>query len=99
VTLSAESRDAAVDDFIALVGAVDGILRAQAAADADYFAAGCGRTVGDDERRTIERRLLKASRWQYIHSGATHPHFRKVLSELITDAQGQRIAAALETLH
>jgi hypothetical protein len=98
-TLSAEARDAAVDDFIALVGAVDGILRAQAAADADYFTATCGRTVGEGERRAIESQLLKAYRWQYIHSGAAHPHFRKVLAELITEAQGARIAAALETLH
>ena len=30
-------RDAAVDDLIALVGGVDGILQAQAAADAAYF--------------------------------------------------------------
>src|SRR5215470_12871593 len=35
--LSAAERDAAVDDFIALVGAVDGILQAQSAADVTYF--------------------------------------------------------------
>ncbi|HTI87164.1 MAG TPA: hypothetical protein VL966_11210 [Alphaproteobacteria bacterium] len=98
-TLSAEARDAAVDDFIALVGAVDGILRAQAAADADYFATSCGRPVGEGERRAVEGQFLKAYRWQYIHSGAAHPRFRKVLSELVTEAQGGRIAAALETLH
>ena len=32
-----EARDAAVDDLIALVGAVDGILQAQSAADTHYF--------------------------------------------------------------
>ena len=35
--LSAEERDQAVDDMIALVGAVDGIVCAQAAADVRYF--------------------------------------------------------------
>jgi NAD(P)H-nitrite reductase large subunit len=36
--------------------------------------------------------------WQYIHSGAQHPHFGKVLSSLIAENQGQRIQAALVTL-
>ena len=96
--LTAEQRDRAVDDFIELVSAVDGILQAQAKADAGYFAANCGRAVGDAEARTIEVAFLKAYRWQYIHSGAQHPHFVKVLSSLITEQQGQRIQAALATL-
>ena len=97
--LTGEERDRAVDDFIELVAAVDGMLRAQAAADAGYFTANCGRAVGADEARTIETAVLAAYRWQYIHSGAGHPHFGKVLSGLITESQGQRIQAALATLH
>jgi hypothetical protein len=96
--LTAEQRDLAVDEFIELVGAVDGILRAQAKADASYFAAKCGRVVHETEARTIEAAFLQAYRWQYIHSGAQHPHFCKVLSSLITHDQGQRIQAALATL-
>jgi hypothetical protein len=96
--LTAEQRDQAVDDFIELVAAVDGILQAQAKADAGYFAATCGRTVDAAEARAIEVAFLKAYRWQYIHSGAQHPHFGKVLSSLITENQGQRIQAALATL-
>jgi hypothetical protein len=98
-TLSAEERDRAVDEFIALVAAVDGILQAQAAADAGYFTANCGRAVDVDEAQTIEAAFLAAYRWQYIHSGAQHPHFGKVLSGLISKSQGQRIQAALATLH
>ena len=97
--LTSEERDRAVDDFIELVAAVDGMLRAQAAADASYFAANCGRAVDADEARVIEAAFLAAYRWQYIHSGAGHPHFGKVLSGLITELQGQRIQAALATLH
>src|SRR6478752_7118012 len=96
--LTAEKRDRAVDEFIELVAAVDGILQAQAKADAGYFAAKCGRAVGEAEARAIEAAFLKAYRWQYIHSGAQHPHFGKVLSSLITEDQGQRIQAALATL-
>ena len=98
-TLMAEERDRAVDEFIELVAAVDGILKAQSAADAGYFVANCGRAVGADEARSIEAAFLAAYRWQYIDSGARHPHFAKVLSGLITESQGQRIQAALATLH
>jgi hypothetical protein len=97
-TLTAKQRDRAVDELIELVAAVDGIVRGQAAADARYFAAACGRAVGADEARAIEAGLLAAYRWQYIHSGAQHPHFGDVLFGLITDAQRQRIVAALATL-
>jgi hypothetical protein len=96
--LTAEERDRAVDEFIQLVGAVDGILQAQAKADAGYFAVACGRAVDAAEAQAIEAAFLKAYRWQYIHSGAQHPHFGKVLSSLITEKQGQRIQAALATL-
>jgi len=93
--LTAEQRDSAVGEFIELVGAVDGILQAQAKADAGYFTTTCGRAVHEAEARTIEAAFLKAYRWQYIHSGAQHPHFGKVLSSLITEKQGQRIQLAL----
>ena len=96
--LTAESRDRAVDEFIELVAAVDGILQTQAKADGHYFAAKCGRAVEETEARAIEAAFLEAYRWQYIHSGAQHPHFGKVLSGLTTESQGQRIQAALATL-
>jgi hypothetical protein len=96
--LTAEQRDRAVDEFIELVGAVDGIVEAQAKADAGYFAANCGRPLDGAEARGIEAAFLNAYRWQYIHSGAQHPHFGKVLSRLITEGQGQRIQTALATL-
>ena len=97
--LTAEERDRSVDDFIGLVAALDGILQTQAAADAGYFVANCGRMVKADEARAIEAAFLAAYRWQYIHSGARHPYFGKVLNGLITETQGQRIQAALAMLH
>lgn len=97
-TLTPEARDRAVGDFIALVGAVDGLLQLQAGEDSRYFAATCGRALGDTERAQVTDALRAAYRWQYILSGAQHPHFRAVLGSLITEAQGARIAAALSTL-
>jgi hypothetical protein len=97
--ITAEERDKAVDEFIELVAAVDGILQSQARADMGYFAATCGRPVGDEEASEIEAGFLEAYRWQYIHSGAQHPRFGEVLSSVITEGQGRRIQAALATLH
>jgi len=98
-TLSNEERDQGVDDFIALVGAVDGILQAQAASDAEYFASACGRMVDAEETSKVEVAFLKAYRWQYIHSGAQHPHFGKVLSAMVTEDQMGRVGEALAGLN
>jgi hypothetical protein len=93
--LTAPERDRGVDEFIELVVALDGILRAQAAADAVYFSSCCGRPVEPREALAIEAGILKAYRWQYIHSGAGHPKFRKVLSSLSSEDQVRRIETAL----
>ena len=96
--LSAEARDRAVDDLIALVGGVDGILQAQATADARYFASVCGRRLTDQEAAKTESLLLSAYRWQYIVSGAQEPRFTAILGELVTPAQMQRVGTALAPL-
>jgi hypothetical protein len=67
--LTPEARDQAVTDLIDLVGAVDGILQAQSAADADYFLGICDRTLSDVEQVQVKNAVLKAYRWQYIVSG------------------------------
>jgi hypothetical protein len=98
-TLTDDQRERAVDEFIELVGAVDGILQIQAAADAEYFAANAKRRVDAPEAAAVQAAFLKAYRWQYIHSGAAHPTFGKVLSSLITQEQGRRVQAIFATLH
>jgi hypothetical protein len=95
---SAEARDAAVDELIALVGAVDAIVQAQAAADGDYFARTCGRQLSSPEDRMMQQTILEAYRFQYIISGAQHPHFASTLASLTTDAQLGRIHEALASL-
>jgi hypothetical protein len=88
-------RDAGVDGLIGLVGAVDGILQQQAAADAGYFLAHLGRPLPAVDEATLRDKLLAAYRWQYIVSGVQEPRFAEVLGELVTPAQMQRIGAAL----
>jgi len=100
-TISPEARDAAVNDFIELVGAVDGILQMQASADMQYFAsfmAMRGHQLDEPVQNAVAKGLLKAYRWQYILSGAQHPHFVNVLTDLTTDGQRMRIQTALATL-
>jgi len=97
-TMTDAERAAAVDDFIDLVIAVDGILQAQAAADAAYFAAACGRVLDAATQARVRGGVLAAYRWQYILSGAAHPHFQEVLGGMVSAAQLGRIEAALATL-
>jgi hypothetical protein len=88
-------KEQAVTDLIDLVGAVDGILQAQAEADATYFLRIAGRRFNDEEETGIRALLLRAYRWQYIVSGVQHPHFGRLLSSMTTDSQMHRIQTAL----
>jgi hypothetical protein len=93
--LSPAQHDVAVDDLIALVAAVDGILQAQSAADVEYFVRSASRPFSEEEVGDIKSVVLGAYRWQYIISGVRHPHFGKLLTSMTTSAQMQRIQAAL----
>jgi hypothetical protein len=93
--LSATERDQAVDDLIALVGAVDGILQQQSQADADYFMAIAGRGFTQEQQQQVRAGVLRAYRWQYIVSGVQEPRFAAILQELTTPAQMERIGQAL----
>jgi len=94
-TLTPQARDQAVDELIELIGAVDGIVQAQAHADGQWFSATCGRELTKAEAARVERTLLDAYRWQYILSGAQEPRFINSLASKITRAQMQRIEHAL----
>lgn len=93
--LSPAECDQAVNDLIALVAAVDGILQAQSASDADYFIRNVSRPFSVDETTQIKACVLSAYRWQYIVSGVLHPHFGRLLTSMTTPAQMSRIQTAL----
>ena len=96
--LTAAERDAAVDDLIALVAGVDGILQAQARADAQYFVGVAERRFSADEARAIDAAVLKAYRWQYIVSGVQDGKFLGVLASMVSQPQLERISSALAPL-
>lgn len=98
--ITPEERDRAVDDLIALVAGIDGMLQVQAKADVGYFfehkpQAG---VLDANEVQQIHDTMLAAYRWQYILSGAQHPHFVKLLTGMITPAQAERVMTALAGL-
>jgi len=93
--LSAAQRDIAVDDLIALVGAVDGLLQLQAGADADHFLKICGRQLAPEQQERVRAGVLKAYRWQYIVSGVEDARFQAILGDMITPEQAGRIGKAL----
>ncbi len=93
--LTPAERDAAVGDLIDLVGAVDGIVQAQAAVDSAYFQTLCDRCLTDDQQRATRELLVKAYRRQYIVSGVQHRYFGQLLTEFTTPSQMERIQKAL----
>ena len=96
--ITAAERDSAVDDRIALVGAVDGILQGQANADAGYFVSTLAEPLGAHRVEQLRDGILKAYRWQYIVSGVLEPRFQKLLVSMVTSEQMQRIQSALAPL-
>jgi bacterioferritin (cytochrome b1) len=96
-SLSEAERDQAVTDLIDLVAAVDGIVQAQAQADATYFQQMCEH-YSESQMIRIHLGFLDAYRWQFIVSGVKEPRFVQVLSQLISADQGNRINAALAPL-
>ena len=84
-----------MNDLIALVAAVDGILQAQSASDADYFFRTVSRSFSVEETLQVKTSMRSAYRWQYIISGVQHPHFGRLLTSMTTPEQLSRIQTAL----
>jgi len=96
--LSSTEVDLAVDDLIALVGAVDTMLQVQAQADAEYFARATPRPVSEAEQSALARGTLCAYRHQYIGCGVRETRFPQILAGFLTITQGERVQQALQPL-
>ena len=93
--ISDKDRQAAVDDLIDLVGAVDGLLQQQSRFDVDNFERYIGRTLGASERQEVYARVLDAKRYTFIESGVTHPNFQELFGAVTTTAQQEQVQKAL----
>jgi len=96
--ISDRERERAVDELIAMVADVDGILQTQSAADVDYFLKISDQSFTSDQTRDLKAGFLDSYRWQYIFSGVEHPRYQNMLAVVSTAEQRQRLGAALETL-
>jgi hypothetical protein len=96
--LDAAQRQAGIVHLIELVSAIDGILQAQAAADAGWFIALASGSFTPGQARRLCALVLKAYRWQYIVSGIVEPRFQQVLGAMVGTAQMRRIQSALHAL-
>jgi hypothetical protein len=97
-TLNEAQRAEAVGDLLELVAGVDGMLQAQAQADAKYFLANVTQPLTAAEAERVGSALLAAYRYQYIGSGMAQTRFPNVLSGLLPAAQLERLQAALAAL-
>jgi hypothetical protein len=93
--IGVEERGRALDDLIALVGVVDGILQAQAKADTAYFEKIAGRQVPRAELAKVEAAMLAAYRYQYIVSGVKSGRFGEILFSKLNEAQSKQVQSAL----
>jgi hypothetical protein len=93
--ISEHGREAAVEDLIALVGAVDGLLQQQAAFDVDNFERYRDRALDASGRREVYARVLDAKRYTFIESGVTHPNFQALFGAVTTPEQQAKVQEAL----
>jgi hypothetical protein len=97
-TMTHEEIDAAVDDLIELVVAVDGVIQAQAEADTEYFLANCQARCNPQQQAAVRDVMLRAYRWQYIVSGVQLQRFQDALAGKVSAEQLMRIQTALTPL-
>ncbi len=94
--LTPEERDSAVDDLIALVGAVDGILQAQSRGDAEYFARDRRPQLhGGARRRRSRRRCSPPIAGSTSSRACSTRTSARLLGSMTTPAQMARIQSAL----
>jgi hypothetical protein len=88
-------KDGAVDDLIALVAGVDGLLQKQSRLDVENFERLSGRALAPALREQVGREVLRSKRWTFIESGVTHPNFEELFVAVTTPAQRERVGRAL----
>jgi hypothetical protein len=93
--MSDAEKDTAIDDLIALVAAVDGLLQEQARLDVENLARYLGRPLDRHERQEIHASVLAAKRYTFIESGVTHPNFQELFAEVTTPSQREKVEQAL----
>jgi hypothetical protein len=95
--LSDEDREKAIDEFLELGGAVDGLLGQQVEIDIEALEKATGRTLSEDDKEEVRTHQRRAYRWALLVSGPEHTKFVRIVDELTTDGCG-KIAGAAQAL-
>lgn len=85
--VSAEAREQAIDELLALGSAVDGLLAQQVELDVEALARATGREFTDAERSEIVEAQQRAYRWTFLVSGLEHPKFTEIVDALTNDGR------------
>jgi hypothetical protein len=85
------SIQSAVDEYLEIGMAFDGLLKAQTELNLAAFERATGRALSDAEREPLSEAQHQALRWTYLGSGMTHPKFTAAL-EALSPAARDRIA-------
>ncbi len=93
--MSDAEKDTAIDDLIALVGAVDGLLQQQARLDVGNLERYLDRPLDPAAQKEVYARVLDAKRYTFIESGVTHPNFQDLFASVTTPPQQKRVQEAL----
>jgi hypothetical protein len=96
-TAPLEEREAAIDEFLELGGAVDGLLSQQIALNIETLERATDRRFTAAEKEEITTKTQRAWRWTFLVSGLEHPNFVKLVNELTTEGPG-KIRSAAEAL-
>ena len=88
---------AAIDDYLGLIEAFDGLLSSQAQMDARSFASATGRKLDDTQIRTLVQAQHQGYRHTFLVYGMTNPSFLETLAKISKDA-ASRVSHRAEEL-
>lgn len=89
--LTPEAIEGGVDEYFAIVAALDGLLVQQVALDLASFERACSRTLSPEQRARFSESQLAACRFTFLGSGMSHRSFVATLGSF-----SQRGAELLE---
>lgn len=84
-----EEIERAVDEYIEILGAFDGLLNQQAEMDLASLGAITGRTFTEQERAEMIRALMSSYRKTFIIYGMTNPGFVKIMGLMSKSGQAR----------
>lgn len=89
-----EDREAAVDVFLELCGAVDGLIQQQTALNVESLAKATDRTFTDEEQQALAKLGYTSFRAGLIGLALQHPKFVQTVKDLTNDGEAKLAAAA-----